>query len=178
MKKNGWRNYQKRKGNGAIWRINKFDLRQFAGKEKTLIDLGANHGEFGIELAQDFQSITAVEPFTEAPKLPKNMIWVKKGFKDYVSENTDTFDVVFSFAMTKQVKEKDNLEEDKIAIGHYNLTKQGGIMIYETQKLEDRPLNKIHVDKMLLEFREKYGQEIVSGNSRESGKRKYYVFKK
>jgi hypothetical protein len=58
------------------------------------------------------------------------------------------------------------------------MTKDGGIMIYETQKLEGRPLNQSHVDKMLIAFREKYGQEIKSGNARQSGKRLYYIFKK
>ena len=106
------------------------------------------------------------------------MTWVAKGFKDYVNENTDTFDVIFSFAMTIQVRDNDKLNENQIANGHYHMTKDGGIMIYETQKLEARPLNQSHVDKMLLAFREKYGQEIKSGNARQSGKRQYYIFKK
>ena len=31
---------------------------------------------------------------------------------------------------------------------------------------------------MLSAFRDKYGQEIKSGNARQSGKRLYYIFKK
>jgi 2-polyprenyl-3-methyl-5-hydroxy-6-metoxy-1,4-benzoquinol methylase len=179
MVKNEWNNYQKSNvGNSAKWRIENLDLRQFAGKDKTLLDLGANHGEFAVELADDFQHITALEPFVQAPELPENVTWVAKGFKDYVTENTDTFDVVFSFAMTIQVRDNDKLNENQIANGHYHMTKDGGIMIYETQKIENRPLNKSHVDKMLIAFREKFGQEIKSGNARESGKRQYYIFKK
>ena len=179
MVKNEWNNYQKSNvGNSAKWRIENLDLRQYAGKDKTLIDLGANHGEFGVELAKDFKHITSLEPFVQAPELPENVTWVAKGFKDYVTENTDTFDVVFSFAMTIQVRDNDKLDENAIANGHYHMTKDGGIMIYETQKLEGRPLNQSHVDKMLIAFREKFGQEIKSGNARESGKRQYYIFKK
>ena len=179
MVKNAWNNYQKsNEGNSAKWRIDNLDLRQFAGKDKTLLDLGANHGEFGIELAKDFMHITALEPFVESPKLPDNMTWIKKGFKDYIAEANDTYDVVFSFAMTIQVRDVDGFSEDQIAKGHYELVKEGGIMIYETQKLEGRPLNKDHVDKILNAFRAKFGNETFSGNARVSGKRKYYIFKK
>jgi hypothetical protein len=52
------------------------------------------------------------------------------------------------------------------------------MMIYETQKLENRPLNQAHVDKMLKSFRDKFGNETTSGAARVSGKRKYYIFKK
>ena len=179
MVKNEWTNYQKsNEGNSAKWRIDNLDLRQFAGKDKTLLDLGANHGEFGVELSKDFQHITALEPFVEAPELPDNMVWIKKGFKDYVNGLTETFDVVFSFAMTIQVRDNDGLSEDQIANGHYKLVKDGGLMIYETQKLEGRPLNQAHVDKMLNAFRAKFGNETTSGNARVSGRRKYYIFKK
>ena len=122
--------------------------------------------------------ITALEPFVESPKLPDNMTWIKKGFKDYIAEANDTYDVVFSFAMTIQVRDVDGFSEDQIAKGHYELVKEGGIMIYETQKLEGRPLNKDHVDKMLNAFRAKFGNETFSGYARVCGKRKYYIFKK
>ena len=133
--KNEWTNYQKsNEGNSAKWRIDNLDLRQFAGKDKTLLDLGANHGEFGVELAKDFQHITALEPFVEAPELPENVTWVKKGFKDYIKENKDTFDVVFSFAMTIQVRDNDGLSEDQIASGHYKLVKDGGLIQKQMEK--------------------------------------------
>ena len=179
MVKNEWNNYQKsNEGNSAKWRIDNLDLRQFAGKDKTLLDLGANHGEFGVELSKDFMHITALEPFVDSPELPDNMTWIKKGFKDFIAESNDTYDVVFSFAMTIQVRDVDGFNEDQIAKGHYDLVKEGGIMIYETQKLEGRPLNQAHVDKMLNAFRAKFGNETTSGNARVSGRRKYYIFKK
>ena len=190
MIKNEWDNYQKvGKGNSAKWRIENLNLKRFAGKDKTLLDLGANHGEFGVELSKDFKNIYAVEPFVVAPDMPDNMMWIKKGFKDFISNNNPYwnscysnnighYDVVFSFAMTIQVRDVDGLDESQIAKGHYDLVKPDGIMIYETQKVEGRPLNQAHVNKMLIAFREQFGKEIESGNARRSGKRMYYIFKK
>jgi hypothetical protein len=80
--------------------------------------------------------------------------------------------------MTIQVRDVDGLDESQIAKGHYDLVKPDGIMIYETQKVEGRPLNQAHVNKMLIAFREQFGKEIESGNARRSGKRMYYIFKK
>jgi len=178
--KTDWNNYQATgKGNNAKDRIDNLNLRQYAGKDKTLLDLGANQGEFGVALAEDFNKIDALEPFVECPfDLPENMKWIKKGFKDFISENPNDYDVVFSFAMTIQVRDEDGLNETEIAKGHYDLTKSGGVMIYETQKLFGRPKNQQHVDKMLTAFRNVYGTEIKSGSARDSGKRLYYVFKK
>ena len=179
MIKNEWDNYQKvGKGNSAKWRIENLNLKRFAGKDKTLLDLGANHGEFGVELSKDFKNIYAVEPFVVAPDMPDNMMWIKKGFKDFISNNIVHYDVVFSFAMTIQVRDVDGLDESQIAKGHYDLVKPDGIMIYETQKVEGRPLNQAHVNKMLIAFREQFGKEIESGNARRGGKRMYYIFKK
>ena len=108
--------------------------------------------------------------------LPENL---KKTFKDFVESNgVNKFDVVFSFAMTIQVRDEDNMAESDIAKGHYDLTKPGGVMIYETQKLQSRPKNQDHVDKMLEAFRSNYGKEIETGEARQSGKRLYYVFKR
>ena len=179
MIKNRWNNYQKSNvGNSAKWRIEHLKLKRFAGKNKTLLDLGANHGQFGVGLSKDFMSVTALEPCVEAPKLPDNMSWIRKGFKDFVAESYDAYDVVFSFAMTIQVRDFDDLNENQIAEGHYQLVKPQGVMIYETQKLEGRPLNKAHVDKMLKAFRGQFGTEIESGKARIAGGRMYYVFKK
>ena len=106
------------------------------------------------------------------------MTWFKKTLKEFCADHNDTYDVVFSFAMTIQVRDNDGLNEDEIAQRHYDLVKENGMMIYETQKLENRPLNQAHVDKMLKSFRDKFGNETSSGNARVSGKRKYYIFKK
>ncbi len=177
--KTDWNDYQKiGKGNNAKERIDNLNLRRFAGADKTLLDLGANQGEFGIELSKDFKHITSLEPFVEPLKQPDNNTWVKKGFKDFVSNNNEQYDVVFSFAMTIQVRDEDKMTEAEIGKGHYELVKPDGIMIYETQKLDARPLNQEHVDKMLVSFREHFGNEIEDGLARSNGKRRYYIFKK
>ena len=178
--KTDWNNYQAiGKGNNAQERIANLKLRQYAGKDKTLLDLGANQGEFGVELAKDYQKVYAVEPFVECPfDIPDNMMWIQKGFKDFTESNVGHYDVIFSFAMTIQVRDEDGLSESEIAKGHYEMTKPGGVMIYETQKLQSRPKNQDHVDKMLEAFRSNYGNEIETGQARQSGKRLYYVFKR
>ena len=178
--KTDWNNYQAiGKGNNAKDRIDNLNLKQYAGKDKTLIDLGANQGEFGIELANDFKTIHALEPFVECPfDMPDNMKWIQKSFKDFIYKNDTAYDVVFSFAMTIQVRDEDKMTESEIAKGHFHLTKPGGFMIYETQKLAGRPLNQDHVDRMLVAFRNHYGKEVKSGQARESGKRLYYVFQR
>ena len=86
--------------------------------------------------------------------------------------------MVFSFAMTIQVRDLEHLAEDEIAKGHYKLVSPDGVMIYETQKLESREINQKHVEKMLQSFRNYFGNEIESGEARSSGKREYYVFKR
>ena len=184
-KKNSWNDYQKTEKNSVVLRIEKLNLRRYASKDKTLLDLGANQGEFCLKLSNDFRHVTAVEPFVKAPEMPSNMTWVKEGFKDFVAESNETYDVVFSFAMTIQVRDLEHLDEDEIAKGHYKLVSPDGVMIYETQKLDSsgRPpsrsdRNQKHVEKMLQSFRNYFGNEIESGEARSSGKREYYVFKK
>ena len=175
---NEWDNYQKSSvGNGAKWRIENLNLKRFAGQDKSLLDLGANQGEFGVELSKDFKHITAVEPFVEAPELSDNVSWVKKSFKEFITESNDTYDVVFSFAITREIRNNDKLNEDQIVKGHYDLVKPDGIVIYETHILEYVNMQK-HTDKMLTAFREQFGKEIESGNGRTRGKRMYYIFKK
>ena len=178
VKENLWNDYQKTEKNSAAWRIEKLNLRKYASKDKTLLDLGANHGEFCLSLSDDFRHVTAVEPFVEAPEMPLNMTWIKNGFKEFIEDSDQTYDVVFSFAMTIQVRDMQGLEENEIAKGHYKLVSPDGIMIYETQKLEDREINQEHVQRMLASFRNYFGNEIESGEARNSGKRRYYVFKK
>ena len=201
-----WDDYQSN-GNGAKWRIENLNLKRFAGQDKTLLDIGANQGEFEIELSKDFKHITAVEPFVPAPKLPENISWFKKGFKEFITETNNTYDVVFSFATTGEIRNNDKLNEDQIVKGHYDLVKPDGIIVYETHLLDRKdgkyygdndflsalisgdlnidintyekgsPRQK-HTYKMLKAFREQFGKEIESGNGRTFGKRKYYIFKK
>tara|TARA_B100001996_G_C18609857_1_gene573232 strand:- start:690 stop:1211 length:522 start_codon:yes stop_codon:yes gene_type:complete len=169
-----WDNYQSN-GNGAKWRIENLNLKRFAGQDKTLLDIGANQGKFGIELSKDFKHITLVEPEVEAPELSDNVSWVKKSFKEFIKESNDTYDVLFSFAVTRLIKNNDNLNENQIVKKYYDLIKPDGIMVYETHLL-DRDTMLIHTAIMLTALRQQFGDEIESGNSR--NRRMYYIFKK
>ena len=180
-----WDYYQSG-NNGARWRIENLNLKRFAGQDKTLLDLGANEGEFGLQLSKHFKHITAVEPFVPAPELPENISWHKKGFKEFMSETNETYDVIFSFATSREIRNTDRLNEDQIAKGHYDLLKPDGILVYETHIL-DRGDGKDHANvinmrdhtaKILLSFGKLFGEYIESGNGREFGKRKYYVYAK
>ena len=199
-----WDDYQSN-GNSAKWRIENLNLKRFAGQDKTLLDIGANQGEFEIELSKDFKHITAVEPFVPAPELPENVTWVAKGFKEFIAGSHDTYDVVFSFATTGEIRNNDKLNEDQIAKGHYDLVKPNGILIYETHILDTginlNMLKRIeqakktgttiisssaqtiadmreHTDKMLKAFKDLFGEYIETGNGRTIGKRKYYIYAK
>ena len=170
-----WDNYQKEPGHSAKWRIENLNLKRFAGQDKTLLDIGANQGEFGVELSKDFKHITLVEPDVEAPILSENMTWVAKGFKDFISESNDTYDVVFSFAVTKLIWGRDDLNEHQVAKEYYNLVKPNGILVYETHLLDRVPILG-HTARILTKLRQQFGKEIESVDSR--NRRMYYIFKK
>ena len=174
-----WNNYQNSTtagtSNSAKWRIDHLNLKRFAGKDKTLLDIGANHGQFAIVLSPIFKSITAVEPEVEAPILTENVSWFKKGFKEFISETNETYDVVFSFATSREIRNNDKIHEGHIAKGHYDLVKPDGILIYETHLLDMEGV-KLHNPIMLNAFTELFDMEIESGTSR--NKRRYYIFKK
>jgi len=173
-----WDDYQKSDNEygdySATWRIEKLNLKRFAGQDKTLLDIGANQGKFGVELSKDFKHITLVEPEVEAPILNENMTWVAKGFKEFITESNNTYDVVFSFAVTRLIRNTDRLNEDQIAKGHYDLLKPDGILVYETHLL-DRVTMLGHTARILTKLRQHFGDEIESGNSR--NRRMYYIFK-
>ena len=147
---NAWLNYQEIGHNSAKERIKRLNLLKYSGAEKTLLDLGANQAHFGMYLAEHFKEITCLEPVVARPSyLKENMRWVSESFKTFTKFNKEQFDVVFSFAMTLQVRDFDELEEKDIAKAHYNLVKTEGVMIYESQKLEGREDNIQHVSKMV-----------------------------
>ena len=174
-----WNDYQNNEtagtSNSAKWRIDHLNLKRFAGQDKTLLEIGANQGQFAIELSPDFKHITAVEPFVPTPKLPENVSWFKKSFKEFITETNDTYDVVFSFATTREIKIKDKINEHTIVKGHYDLVKPNGILIYETHLLDRQDMQE-HSRIMLKAFRELFNEEIESGKSR--NERMYYIFKK
>ena len=51
-----WNGYQYNKvGDNIAQRISQFKIRSYAGADRTMLDLGANEGRFGIELEKDFK---------------------------------------------------------------------------------------------------------------------------
>lgn len=175
---NAWKNYQKLPNNDVISRIKLFGLLRFAGKDKTMIDLGANMGHFGNLLSKDFKSITSLEPVVRPSDINHNVTWISEGLKSFSDSNIDQYDLVLSLAMTLQVKQFDEIDEAEIAEIHFNLTKKGGYLVYETQKLSGRPENKKHVSRMVREFRKLYHSEIESSAARKAGGRIYFIFRK
>ena len=69
-------------------------------------------------------------------------------------------------------------KKKEIAEIHFNLTKKGGYLVYETQKLSGRPDNKKHVARMVREFRKLYHSEIEVSAARKAGERMYFIFRK
>ena len=176
---NAWNNYQISPNNDVMERIKLFGLLRFSGKNKTMIDLGANMGMFGNLLSNNFKAITSLEPVVRPPSYIKNNItWISEGLKSFSDSNIDQFDLVLSLAMTLQVKQFDEIDETEIAEIHFNLTKKGGYMVYETQKLSGRPDNKKHVARMVREFRKLYHSEIECSPARRAGERMYFIFRK
>ena len=177
--KEKWLNYQNNTvGDNVSDRIKKFGILKYADPEKTMIDIGANHGKFGLELKSNFKQIDCVEPFCPAPDpIPNNMIWHSMGFKQFVSTNKQQWDLVLTFACTIQIADIDLMTETEIAKSHYDLVKTNGHLIYETQKQSGRPANGEHVQKIVNAFIKLMGNPIKSGKARRGG-RMYYVFNK
>jgi len=159
-------------------RIEGFGIASYSGSDKTMIDIGANHGRFGIELQKEFKHIDCVEPFCPAPDpMPNNMTWHGVGFRDFVSKNDKQWDLVLTFACTIQIKELDLMPEYEIARDHADLVAPGGYLIYETQKKDSRKINQMHVDQMLRNLKTYLGPAVDYGSARKGG-RMYYVFHK
>jgi len=175
---NAWDQYQHSKiGNNVEERIELFDLKSYCGQDKTLLDTGANNGKFTAQLAHLFKSAVGVEPYAEPVPQPGNVTWIKKGFKEYCESNNDRFDVVYSFAMTIQVADIDEMNTDEIAREYHKLTADNGILIYESQKLtKDR--HKKHAEAMIKSFRALYGSEFKIGKGRSRDKRSVHYFRK
>ena len=141
--------------------------------------LGANMGYFGNHLSKYFKSITSLEPVVSKPSdINHNIIWISEGLKSFSDTNINQYDLVLSLAMTQQAKQFDEIDEKEIAEIHFNLTKKGGYLVYETQKLSGRPDNKKHVARMVREFRKLYHSEIEVSAARKAGERMYFIFRK
>jgi 2-polyprenyl-3-methyl-5-hydroxy-6-metoxy-1,4-benzoquinol methylase len=173
-----WKHYQhSRFGDNVEDRIKLWDLDLYSNPDWTLLDTGASNGKFTALLGHLFKKCVAVEPFADPVVQPNNVEWIKKGFKDFYNENTDQFDVIYSFAMTMQIEEYDQLSTDEIANAYHNLLKPNGILIYETQnlmKVSHRP----HALKMLKSFKNIFGKEFRRGQGRIRNSRTVHFWRK
>ena len=175
---NAWNQYQHSKiGNNVEERIKIFELEKYSNPEWTMLDTGANNGKFTAQLAHLFKHCTGLEPYAEPVEQPKNVTWIKKGFKEFCETNTQQFDVVYSFAMTIQVEDIDGIDTDEIAKLYHGLVKPNGIVIYETQKLS-KPRHAEHAGRMIKSFQKTFGEEFKTGKGRSRDKRTVHYFKK
>jgi hypothetical protein len=123
-------------------------------------------------------SATGVEPFVELPDdKPNNVSWFRSTFNDFVEQNTKQYDVLLSLAVSIQLRDFGGLTEQDIVNAYYALLAPGGIVVHETQKLENRPNNIEHTNRMIAAFNNKFVQ-LDHGQARPSGKREYYHFQK
>ena len=174
-----WRKYQKRFGKDqAVDRVQKMNLPSVCGSDKTVVDIGCNDGYISMLVAPLVASVTGVEPHVELTEdKPANVTWVRNTFNEFLESNPGTFDVLLSLAVSIQLRDFGGLTEQEIVNGYYSLLPVGGIVVHETQKLENRPNNQEHTTAMIDAFKTKFVQ-IEHGDARGSGKREYYHFRK
>ena len=174
-----WRKYQKRFGKDqAVDRVQKMNLSSVCGADKTVVDIGCNDGYISMLVAPMVASVTGVEPHVELTEdKPANVTWVRNTFNEFLASNPGTFDVLLSLAVSIQLRDFGGLTEQEIVNGYYSLLPVGGIVVHETQKLENRPNNQEHTTAMIDAFKTKFVQ-IEHGDARGSGKREYYHFRK
>ena len=174
-----WRKYQKRFGKDqAVERVQKMNLSSVCGADKTVVDIGCNDGYISMLIAPMVASVTGVEPHVELTEdKPANVTWVRNTFNEFLASNPGTFDVLLSLAVSIQLRDFGGLTEQEIVNGYYSLLPVGGIVVHETQKLENRPNNQEHTAAMIDAFKTKFVQ-VEHGDARGSGKREYYHFRK
>ena len=174
-----WRKYQKRFGKDqAVDRVQKMNLSSVCGSDKTVVDIGCNDGYISMLVAPMAASVTGVEPHVELTEdKPANVTWVRNTFNEFLESNPGTFDVLLSLAVSIQLRDFGGLTEQEIVNGYYSLLPVGGVVVHETQKLENRPNNQEHTTAMIDAFKTKFVQ-IEHGDARGSGKREYYHFRK
>jgi len=145
---------------------------------KTVVDIGCNDGYITGLVSKFAASATGVEPHVELTEdKPANVTWVRRTFNEFLDTKPGTFDVLLSLAVSIQLRDFGGLTEQEIVNGYYSLLPVGGIVVHETQKLENRPNNQEHTAAMIAAFKTKFVQ-IDHGDARGSGKREYYHFRK
>jgi 2-polyprenyl-3-methyl-5-hydroxy-6-metoxy-1,4-benzoquinol methylase len=123
-------------------------------------------------------SVTGVEPHVELTEdKPVNVTWIKQTFNEFLKSNTQQYDVLLSLAVSIQLRDFGGLKEQEIVNGYHSILAPGGVVVHETQKLENRPNNIAHTNAMITAFKTKFVQ-IEHGDARGSGKREYYHFQK
>ena len=157
---NEWKKYQKRYGmDDAINRVERMQFSKVITPDHNVVDIGCNDGYISMLVAPMAKNIVGVEPHVSLPTA-KNK-----------------FDVVLSLAVSIQLRDFGGLTEQEIVDGYASLLVEGGMVIHETQKLENRPNNQTHTANMLDAFATKF-EIIEHGNARPGGKREYYHFRK
>jgi len=174
-----WKKYQKRFGTqDAIDRVNNMKLDKLCKPEHKLLDIGCNDGYITQLVAPMVASATGVEPHVELPESKAdNIKWIKQTFNEFVQNNSKVYDILLSLAVSIQLRDFGGLTEEQIVDYYYDLVAPGGIVVHETQKLENRPNNIDHTNKMVTAFKNKFKQ-IDHGPARPGGKREYYHFLK
>lgn len=174
-----WNKYQKRYGlNDAIDRVQRMNLASVCTEDKTVIDIGCNDGYITQLVAPMVANATGVEPFVELPDdKPDNVTWIKSDFNTFLENNNQVYDVLLSLAVSIQLRDFGGLTEQQIVDSYYSLLPVGGVVVHETQKLENRPNNQAHTNAMLAAFDKKFVR-IEHGQARPGGKREYYHFRK
>ena len=176
---NEWKKYQKRYGmDDAIDRVERMRLKEVCKPKHTLVDIGCNDGYITQLVAPMVTHATGVEPYIELPeKKPANVTWVKQTFNEFLDSNPGTFDVLLSLAVSIQLRDFGGLTEQEIVNCYYSLLPMGGVVVHETQKLQNRPNNQAHTAAIVEAFKTKF-TETAHGQARSSGRRVYYHFRK
>jgi len=179
-----WNKYQKRYGiddaQDRVQRMKLIELAQQWEGNAQLLDIGCNDGFITKLMAPHVAKATGIEPFVKLKedKKPANVKWYAGSFNDYIKfKQLECYDIVLSLAVSIQLRDFGGLTEQEIVNAYHSLVAPDGILVHETQKLENRPNNQAHTEAMLAAFRTKFVQ-IDHGQARPSGKREYYHFKK
>ena len=174
-----WLGYESSNSNSVADRIEKFQLKKFGGDGKTLLDIGAGKGEFVKTLSDYYCEVTAVEPFISRPtELPSNVKWHSSGYKKFVDENTQQFDLVLCLCASLQITDIDILDEITLAKTLSKLVNPDGVLVLETTKQVKYDNYRTHVQDMLGYLKRFMGRPIEVGNVAKKGGRMYYVYKK
>ena len=131
-------------------------------------------------MAPHVAKATGIEPFVKLrdDKKPENVKWYTGTFNDYLKfKQLECYDIVLSLAVSIQLRDFGGLTEQEIVNAYHSLLAPGGIVVHETQKLENRPNNQAHTNAMISAFKTKFTQ-IDHGQARPSGQREYYHFQK